>query len=247
MKITGIIPARYNSTRFPGKALVPVGGIPMVCQAAKAATDCPLLSEVYVATDSTRIREVCEQYGFSVLMTDSGHPDPTSRVYEAACLTQADLYVFIGGDEPLVTAADIGHVIQTALAFYGEDSGSPEAPFVINAMTGVRDKAEEADPSNIKVSCDASGRCLSISRSPLKAPPEKTPQKFVSIGVYTKDALAFFHSTPPGTAERETRCDLLRFIENNKTVLFTGIETATLSVDTPGDLLLVEERMKEYL
>lgn len=247
MKIAGIIPARFNSTRFPGKALADIDGTPMVCRVCRTALSCTALDEVWVATDSPRIREVCGAYGFSVIMTGNFHKNPTSRVKEASDRIDADLYVMIGGDEPLVTETDIERVVAEALRVR-ERSGSaglePETPlpWVVNAMTGTEGRAELDDPTNIKVVCDGQNFGLYLSRLPLPFPEkdaEYPHKKFVSIGVYTKEALDFFAATPQGLLERAEECDLLRFIEHRKPVLFTDIRHHTHSVDTPADLRLV--------
>lgn len=255
MKIVGIIPVRYNSTRFPGKALALLAGRPMLWHVCRAAAGCDLLHSVYVATDSPEIREVCNSFGFPVIMTGSYHKNPTSRVKEAAEQVDADRYVMIGGDEPLITAGNITQVVEAALHVYEKHSLEPAdfspPPYVMNAVTVIEDAAELSDITNIKVVASEAGELLYASRCPLpytkalscKNKPWIIYRKFVSIGVYTKEALCFFASTPESLLEQAEECDLLRFLEHRKVVLLTDIGTHTLSVDTPADL----ERVKEIL
>lgn len=240
MKIVGIIPARYNSTRFPGKALSLIGNKPMIAHVCAAADACPALDEVFVATDSTEIREACEKYSVSVIMTKKTHLTPTSRIREAAETVKADLYMMIGGDEPLISPADIKKVADAAVSFYKQGlEGNLGAPPVINAMTAVTDSREIKDPSNIKMVYNREMDCLYISRNPIPYHRVNTSppcMKFVSIGAYTRESLDFFVETAPGVLEQTEECDLLRFLEYHRQVHLIDIGSRTLSVDTPEDL-----------
>lgn len=243
MKIIGIIPSRYNSTRFPGKALAPLNGKPMVCRICDIASACPALDEVYVATDSPLIKEACEAAGHSVIMTKSSHKTPTSRTKEAADKTSGDLFAMIGGDEPLIQAEDIMLVLSKALQHLGKGMAADVS--VVNAMATMTEPSEISDRSNIKVVCSKEMEGLYTSRLPIpfqkKAGSISIPyRKFVSIGVYTKEALDFFVSTPPSLLERAEECDLLRFIEHRRTVLFVQLNNHPHSVDTPEDFFKVQ-------
>lgn len=243
MKVIGIIPSRYHSTRLPGKALAKLEGIPMILHVCRAALSCSALDAVYVATDDKRIRTICEDYGCPVLMTSDRHETPTARLREAAHLVGAARYVMIGGDEPLITPADITHTVEAALR---------SSACVVNAMTAMTTTEEIKDPSNIKLACNQNFECTAISRTPLFRPYEcsedaalPAQMKFVSIGVYTKEALDFFVSALAGPLEKKECCDLLRFMENGKTVELINIGTHTLSVDTFKDLERVRSILKE--
>ena len=115
MKITGIIPARYGSTRFPGKPLALLDGRPMLLHVFEHASESRLLTGIFAATESPNIKEACESLSIPCLMTDPNHENPTSRLREAAASIPSDLYVMIGGDEPLLTGEDIDLVVQAAL------------------------------------------------------------------------------------------------------------------------------------
>lgn len=243
MHVVGIIPVRYNSTRFPGKALALLNGRPMLCHVYEAARSCRLLDDVYVATDSIRIQDISQSFGFPVIMTKRPHLNPTSRVQEVSEQIAADLYVMIGGDEPLVTADDIEQVVNTARWRY-----SVSTMTVVNAVTTIEDAAECSDVTNIKIIGRKTDRSevsemLYASRAPIpsfKDIPSTACQKFVSIGAYTKKALDFFVSAPMGPYELAEEFDLLRFIEQGEKVWLNHIGNHTFSVDTPADL----ERVK---
>lgn len=250
MKIVGIIPSRYNSVRFPGKALADLDGTPMVCRVCQSALNCKLLDEIHVATDSPEIRAVCEERGFSVIMTGSHHENPTSRMKEVSDRIRADRYVMIGGDEPLLTAADIGLVIGSALSAQKAAGACPETEqiYVVNAMTAISRQEEAADPTNIKIVCGEGNLGLYASRLPIPfsgKEPSSPHRKFVSIGVYTKEALDFFAAVSPGPLELAEECDLLRFMEHKKNILFADIKNHTHSVDTPKDLELVQRILQK--
>ena len=125
MKITGIIPARYGSSRFPGKPLAMLNGRPMLFTVFEQASRSRLLAELFVATESPLIEEACRQEGIPVLMTSPEHENPTSRLCEAAKKTDSELHVMIGGDEPLLTGSDIDSTVRQALKL----SRSPEPLF----------------------------------------------------------------------------------------------------------------------
>lgn len=250
MKITGIIPARYGSSRFPGKPLAMLEGRPMLFRVFEQASRSRLLTELFVATESPLIEEACRQEGIPVLMTSPDHENPTSRLCEAAKKTDASLHVMIGGDEPLLTGSDIDSTVRRALKliqspeplFPGREelaAGVRSGLFVVNAMAPVSSPAEAMDTTNIKVVCGDFGVGLYTSRFPIPYPKGSlnfTYRKFASIGVYTREALRFFEETPRGILETIEECDLLRFMEKGVPVFFVDTGHPSLSVDTRKDL-----------
>ncbi|MGI6055105.1 MAG: 3-deoxy-manno-octulosonate cytidylyltransferase, partial [Clostridium sp.] len=245
MKITAFIPARMNSVRLPGKALKEINGLPMVVRVCQAAKDSGVFDAIFVATDSTEIAETCLHHGFDAIMTDSSHKNPTSRVTEAADHCRSELCAMIGGDEPLLTGEIIRSFIRQALPLItteteGQfDRSEGQRPFAVNAMASLRTESEAVSASVIKVVCDQNGRGLYLSRSPIPfqngISPAK-PKKFVSIGLYTAEALHFFCQTSPEALEQAEHIDLLRFLEYGKSVHFLDIPGQTCSVDTQEDL-----------
>lgn len=244
MRIVGMIPARLDSTRFPGKVLALLEDRPLFWHVYNAAVSSGVFDAVYVASGHESIREACGEYQIPCLTTRTGHQNPTSRICEAAGLVDADLYVMIGADEPLLTPDDIGIVTEKAVtAMTIRDAG--EIPFVVNAMAVISSAPEVFDSANIKIVCSGSGKGLYASRSPIPYPKGSLDyqyKKFVSIGAYTKEALNFFESACKGRLEQIEEFDLLRFMENGKTVLFVEIPGTTLSVDTPKDLERVRKQ-----
>lgn len=244
MRIVGMIPARLNSTRFPGKVLALLGDRPLFWHVYHAAVSSGVFDAVYVASGHESIREACGEYQIPCLTTGSGHQNPTSRICEAAGQVDADLYVMIGADEPLLTPADIKLVTEKAVTAMTSPDAE-ERPFVVNAMAAISSAPEVFDCANIKIVCSGSQKGLYASRSPIPYPKGSLDyqyKKFVSIGVYTKEALNFFDSTRKGLLEEIEEFDLLRFMEHGKTVLFAEIPGSTLSVDTPKDLERVREQ-----
>lgn len=241
MKIIAVIPSRYNSTRFKGKALADICGKPMVWWVYQQVLKVTNINEVYVATDSEEIYDVCIKFGMNVLMTSNKHDTPTSRLYEVSTLTDGDKYVFVGGDEPLINPAAIEKVVKTAI-----DNDS----FAVNAMTTIKTAPEVLDFTNIKVVSNTDGYLLYTTRSPLPYPKgglDFEYFKFVGIGVFSREALAFYDSTPKSKLEKIEECDLLRFVEKFKKVRMVEVEVNNISVDTPKDLEVARKKMEEYL
>ncbi len=242
MKVVGVIPARYKSSRFPGKPLADICGKPMIwwvyCQARKTKG----LDAVYVATDDERIEQVCREYNLCCIMTRNDHNNGTERVYEVSQKIEADLYVVINGDEPLIDPKTIEKIIPEKM---------PEDDFfVCNLMTEVKSPVEAVDFTNIKVVVDSESNALFMSRSPIpypKASVEYQYYKHVGVLIYNKNALKFFVSTPKGYNERIEDVNELRFIDHGKKLKMIKVEADTLSVDTSKDLEKVKDVIEKRL
>ena len=241
MRIVAVIPARYGSSRFPGKPLVDLCGKPMiwwVCQQLKKVNN---VDDTVVATDDERIVDVCHQYGMNVMLTSKDHNTPTSRLYEVSTRMEGDKFVFVGGDEPMINPQSIEQVVAVARE---EDS------FAVNAMTKIKTSPEVIDFTNIKVVVNTDNMLLYTSRSPLPFPKgglDFEYMKFVGIGVFSREALAFYNETPKSDIERIEECDLLRFIERGKPVKMVYVESNNVSIDTPKDLELARVIMQERI
>lgn len=237
MNIVGVIPARYESTRFPGKPLADICGKPMIWWVYQQVKKVEELSEVYVATDDDRIKTVCEQYGIKVVMTSDKHKTVFERVQEFSDYISADIYVIINGDEPLINPDHIKAVIQPK---YIND-------FVINTISKIHNPAETIDISNIKVVFDDDMTALYMSRSPIPFPNKLinfSYWKHVGITAITKKALDMYIKTPKSRFEEIEGIDHLRFVETQK-VKFVKLEDCeSLSVDTQKDLEKVRELLK---
>lgn len=241
MKIIGIIPARYSSTRFPGKPLADICGKPMLWWVYNQVSKVKRFSDVFVAIDDERIREVCEKYKLKYVMTKDNHPEHISRIHEVSDKIQSDLYVCINGDEPLISP----DVIEQVLPKNGEIP-----PYFSGAMRKLSDPAETIDSANIKIAVNNKNECIYISRTPVPFPKGTllfNYYKYVGIECFSKQGLDFFVSTPQGRLEIIEDIDHLRFLENHKIISFKEVDSESISVDTPKDLEKVRLLMAKKL
>ncbi|QAT41921.1 3-deoxy-manno-octulosonate cytidylyltransferase [Aminipila luticellarii] len=236
MKIIGVIPARYSSTRFPGKPLADICGRPMIWWVYHQVKKTQNIDEVYVATDDERIAKVCSDYNLNYVMTLSKHKTSTERLYEVAQKIPANLYICINGDEPLITPNTIEQIIP---------SDVPDGSFYVsNLMTEIKYPAEVIDFTNIKVVTDEENSALFMSRSPIPYPKSSLDYvyyKHIGVLIYTLEALRFFSETPKGKNELIEDINELRFIEHGKRIKMIEVDADTLSVDTPKDLEVVRD------
>ena len=242
MKTVGIIPARYQSSRLPGKPLVDICGKPMIWWVYQEALRVREIDEIFVATDDDRISRVCGSYGMKVLMTSSNHRTHIERIHEASNMVEADYFVVICGDEPLIKAEAISHVIPNK---------NPDGKMFVKAlMRHFSDPAETIDPGNIKIVTNNQDECIYLSRTPIPY-PYKTVQfkykKIVGIECYDKRALDYFVSKEPGELERIEDITLLRFVEHGYSIQFKLIHSDSISVDTEKDLEKVRAIMSQRL
>ncbi len=241
MKIIGVIPARYKSTRFPGKPLADICGKPMIWWVYNQVTQVAKLQDVFVATDDERIAEVCNRYHMKYIMTSDSCPEHITRIHEVSEQVEADYYICVNGDEPLIKPELISKIIPEQIQndfYFG------------GAMRILTDPAETIDFANIKIVATEEGKCIYMSRTPVPYPKGTLLfqyNKYVGIECFNKSALDFFVSVPMGSIERIEDIDHLRFIENGKSMLFTYVDSDSLSVDTPKDLekvrIIIEERL----
>ena len=240
MKILGVIPARYASSRLPGKPLTDILGKPMVWWVYQAAKQSPLLDGLVVATDDERILAVCKEYGMNAVMTRADHDTPTSRIQEVSCLIQADLYLQIMGDEPLIDPKAFELILPKEL---------PDDPYYVAGVTNrMEHPADVIDFSNQKVVCNARREILLISRSPIPYPKGTADfeyEKITGIQLFSKKALDFYAATPKSALEKAEENDLMRFIENGHTVHAVLSPYKTVSVDTPKDVDIVCDILKK--
>lgn len=241
MRIVGIIPARYGSTRLPGKPLRDILGHPMIWWVYHRVCGIKKLDEVYVATDDERIRLECEKENIPVLMTKSTHVAAAHRLQEVSERIQADFYVQINGDEPLINI----EAIEAAIP----DEIPQDVEFGTNIITEVTDPAQVMDASNIKVVFDKDMNALYMSRTPIPYPFKRIDfQYYKHVGIigYNKKMLDFYSNTLPGSYESIEGIDTMRFIDYGKTLKLTIVPGChTLSVDTEKDLQMVIKMIKE--
>jgi 3-deoxy-manno-octulosonate cytidylyltransferase (CMP-KDO synthetase) len=236
--VIGVIPARFKSTRFPGKPLADILGKPMIYHVYQASSQAKLLSRVVVATDDERIAEACDGYQIPWVMTSDRHPTGTDRVAEVAQKLDADLYVNIQGDEPMIRPSTIDAAITPLL--------QDEAVQVANICARIVDPDELIDTNTIKVVRSPSSYGIYLSRAPIPYPKDRSNvayYKQVCVYAFRKEPLLRFLNTPQTLLERTEGVELLRFLEIGILVKFVEEEGGTAAVDTPSDLARVNQLM----
>lgn len=240
MKIVGIIPARFSSTRLPGKPLKDICGHPMIWWVYKRACSVEKLDEIYVATDDERIENVCKENDIPVVMTSNNHPTGAHRLQEVSEKIQADFYVQINGDEPLVNTEAIAAVIPVDIP--------QDIEFGTNIITEINEPAQVMDSSNIKMIFNNQMNALYMSRTPVPYPYKSIDFKYykhVGIIGYNKKMLDFYKNSEPGRFEVIEGIDSLRFLDYGKQLKLILVPNChSLSVDTKKDLDMVREMMK---
>jgi 3-deoxy-manno-octulosonate cytidylyltransferase (CMP-KDO synthetase) len=240
VKFTVIVPARYASSRFPGKPLADLGGRPMVArvceQAAKSGA-----AAVHVATDDERIAAALRKLGHSALMTRADHPSGTDRIAQAAQilkLEDEDVVVNVQGDEPLISPRLIS---QVALALEQQRDAS-----VATACHAIHDEASLASPNVVKVVLDAKGYALYFSRSRIPYPrePGATCYRHAGIYAYRVGFLSKFSSLEESPLEKTEALEQLRVLWHGYRIAVTVSETEIPpGVDTPQDLEAVRRML----
>lgn len=240
MKIVCVIPARAESTRFFEKPLALISGKPMIQWVWQHCMEVEEFDRVLVATDSDKIRTAAESFGAEVIMTSADHDTATERLYEVSTKVEADLYVMVNGDEPLLTREAIVQCIPTQLPTDGF--------YVSNLMTDFSNPVEVVDATNLKIVTAADDRCLFISRSPIPYPKGAMGyvfHKFVGVGAFTRGSLDFYHNTPRGPIEKIEENDSFRFLENHMPIYYYNCHCKSLSVDNRKDIAGVEAYLKQ--
>lgn len=234
MKIIGVIPARYHSTRLEGKALLDICGKPMIQRVYERARRATSLSQILVATDDERIMRTVENFGGEAVMTSPDHASGTDRAAEVARSRVADIVVNIQGDEPLLAPEIIEACVRPLVMDLSLEMST--------ARVRIRDHRDIDDPNVVKVVCDPKGRALYFSRCPIPYPRRKTPEyavyEHIGIYAYTKTCLLRLSKLKPTPIEIIEGLEQLRALENGIAIHAAEVEVEgeTVSVDTPEDL-----------
>jgi 3-deoxy-manno-octulosonate cytidylyltransferase (CMP-KDO synthetase) len=234
--VVAVIPARYQSTRFPGKALAELGGRPMIEHVYRRAAEAPAVDAVVVATDDQRIVDAVEAFGGFARMTSSAHRTGTDRVAEVAADLTCAIVVNVQGDEPLIEPAMIGAVVEPLRL----DPSIPMAT-VRRLLT---DPDDYTSPHVVKVVTDARGDALYFSRAPIPAAPADGPAEavraaaYVHVGLYAfqREFLLRFAALPQTPLERSESLEQLRALEHGYRIRTVVTEHHSIGVDTPDDL-----------
>lgn len=237
-RILGIIPARFASSRFPGKALARLADKPMVQHVYERAMQTRYLTSILVATDDEKIARAVRAFGGQVRMTRADHPSGTDRLAEVASAEKADLYVNIQGDEPLIDPEAIDAAVLSVLGNEKVSMGT--------LKKRITDPADILNPNVVKVVTDLSGNAIYFSRCPI--PYERdgrndVPVYFKHIGlyVYRREFLLQYPDLTVGPLEQGERLEQLRALENGYRINVVETEYESLGVDTPEDLERVNE------
>lgn len=246
MKIIGIIPSRYASTRFPGKGIADICGRPMLWWVYQSVKNAKGIDEAYVATDNDIIGKECEKWNIPWIMTSDSCPTHLERLYEVSTKINADFYICVNGDEPLMESSCVEDMIPT-------DDIDPESSYFANGMMNLIDPIDAYDSSKIKIATDMMGYGLYMARSPIPFPKGRSDfklKKFVGVQCFTKKALQFVNDTPRGYLESIEDIDEFRFLENGHKVKFVLTQATTLSVDTKKDLekvrMIIQDMIEQH-
>lgn len=241
MNFIAIIPARYASTRFPGKPLAVLGGKPVIQRVYEQVCGC--VDEAWVATDDERIRRAVEGFGGRVVMTRADHKSGTDRVQEAVqnIGTGADVVINVQGDEPFIQRSQL----ETVKALFGDarvQIGTLAKPF--DSMEAVQ------NPNSPKIVLDADGNALYFSRSVIPYIRDKSqtsiikPQtylKHIGLYAYRRDVLAQITQLPQSTLELAESLEQLRWLQNGYRIRVGLTDVETIGIDTPEDLQRAEQ------
>lgn len=246
MKAIAVIPARMGSSRFPGKPLAKILGIPMIGHCSYRTRMCKDLLETYVATCDQDIFDYVTSIGGKAVMTSSSHNTAADRTAEAMLKieqqldTRVDIAVMVQGDEPMVVPEMIS---QSLAPFHADPSVN-----VVNLMAHMRTIEEFEDPNEVKVVVDKDSNAIYFSREPIpsrkKGAKEVPMLKQVCIIPFKRDYLLKFNAMPATTLERIESVDMMRIIENGEKVRMVMTSARSFSVDTPADLLRVAKEME---
>ena len=228
----GIIPARYGSTRFPGKPLALILGKPMVQMVYERSKRAKYLERVLVATDDDRIMNACAGLGIPARLTSASIGSGTERVAKVARELGASLVVNIQGDEPVVDPATIDALVESL---------QDESVMMASLMTRAKDPAIFNDKNRVKVVVDKDGFALYFSRAPIPYRAQKGFFQHIGIYGYRTEFLFRFCSLPPSGLEKAENLEQLRALENGYRIKMIEIPSSTLSVDSPRDIIEVEK------
>jgi 3-deoxy-manno-octulosonate cytidylyltransferase (CMP-KDO synthetase) len=233
----GIIPARYDSSRFPGKPLVDILGKPMFVRVYERARACPLFAQVVLATDDERILDAAKAWGVPALMTSREHASGTDRVLEAAKMLRAGpdaVVVNIQGDEPLLEPDMLAELLAP---FAGPGGAEVQATTLAAPLA----RAEAASPDRVKVVLDSAGRALYFSRALIPFDRDgdgKGVGPLLHIGLYAlrMATLERFAALPPGALEKTEKLEQLRLLENGVPLHVAKTSHCCHGVDRPEDV-----------
>lgn len=232
MSIAIIIPARYASTRLPGKPLIEVNGKTIIQWVYEKAQDSKLADKVIVATDDTRIFDAVVAFGGEVMMTSTKHNSGSDRIFEVLSANpEIEIAVNVQGDEPLITPESIDGAINALLVDQKAD--------ISTLIREIADEEEISNPNVVKVVFDNNQNALYFSRSPIPFQRNKNESKtYAHIGLYAyrKEALAKMTSLPQSSLELAESLEQLRALQNGMKIKTKIVDYNPIGIDTPEDV-----------
>ncbi|MBL7085211.1 MAG: 3-deoxy-manno-octulosonate cytidylyltransferase [Candidatus Omnitrophica bacterium] len=244
MQAIGVIPARYQSSRFPGKILAELSGRPLIQHVYEEALKAKTLEDLIVATDDERILKAVQDFGGRGVMTAKAHKSGTDRIAEVVNPIDARIVVNIQGDEPLIRFTMIDELVDCLL-------GNPEIPMA-TLVHKIEDMQDLIDPNVVKMVKDKNNFALYFSRSTIPHLRSSLPgsqslsfYKHLGLYAYTKEFLFTFTNLPVGQLEQSEKLEQLRALEHGYKIKVIETSFNPIGVDTPGDLEKVKARMTQ--
>jgi len=250
--VWAVIPARFASSRLPGKPLVPLAGKPMIQHVWERVRRAQEVSRVLVATDDERIRRAVTEFGGEAVMTRAEHRSGTERLAEvaaSAASSGAEIFVNVQGDEPLIEPAAVDAAVEILL----EDSSVEVATLSVPIAT----PGDVMDPNVVKVVLDFEGNALYFSRAPIPwirdtagggagfgPPAGSTHRKHLGLYVFRRSALLEFPTFPQGELEKLEQLEQLRWLENGYRIRVAETSHDSVSVDVTEDIARVEKLLQ---
>jgi len=241
-KVVVVIPARYGSTRLPGKPLVSLAGKLMIQRVYERAKLAARVDRVLVATDDERIVKAVEEFGGEARMTRSDHRTGTERVAEVAAHEDGDVFVNVQGDEPLLDPVAVDTAVTSLL--------EEPAAAIATVATPIKTRADIMDPNVVKTVLDFDSNALYFSRAPIPWVRDTASKvqvrhlKHLGLYVFQREALLEYPTLPQGELERIEQLEQLRWLENGWKIRVAEVEHDAVSVDVPEDIARVEKLLK---
>jgi 3-deoxy-manno-octulosonate cytidylyltransferase (CMP-KDO synthetase) len=242
-KVVVVIPARYGSTRLPGKPLVLLAGKPMIQRVYERAKLAQRVDRVIVATDDERIVKAVEGFGGEARMTRSEHRTGTERVAEVAAREEGDVFVNVQGDEPLLDPQAIDVAVNSLLE-------EPQAG-ISTVATPIKTPGDIMDPNVVKTVLDFDGNAIYFSRAPIPWVRDRASKiqvrhlKHLGLYVFQREALLEYPTLPEGELERIEQLEQLRWMENGWKIRVAEVEHDAVSVDVQEDVARVEKLLQK--
>lgn len=241
MKVIGVIPARWGSTRFEAKVLAAIAGKPMIQHVWERAQESKLLTELIIACDDERIKLIAEQFGAKVVMTSVDHKSGTDRISEAIKTLKGDIVINIQGDEPLIHHSVIDDLANVLL--------NDQACLMATVVKLIEKKEDIDNPNVVKAVLDADRHALYFSRSPIPYNRKKDENikyyKHLGLYAYRRDFLFKFIGLPKSSLEDAEQLEQLRVLEAGYKIKTVETNIETIGVDTREDLTRVEKFLSQ--